>query len=60
LKTADDIDIDFFRGQRNPALVNPSVEKKGIRITRAIVIQNSLLCDELDEITTLMLRDKNI
>ena len=59
-KTADDIDIDFFRGTRNPALANPLVEKKGIKLTKAIVVENSLLCDDLEEITTLMLRDKNI
>jgi hypothetical protein len=59
-KTADDIDIDFFRGTRNPALANPSVVKKGIKLTKAIVVENSLLCDDLEEITTLMLRDKNI
>ena len=31
-----------------------------MRLTKKIVLESSLLCDELDEVTTLMLRDKNI
>jgi len=52
--------MDFFRGKRNPALVDTEMQKNGKKLTRKIVIDASLMCEELDEITTLMLRDKGI
>jgi len=61
LKTADKIDIDFFRGQRNPALKDPqAAEKQGVKLTKQMVLDNSLMCDNLEEVTTLMVRDKMI
>ena len=32
----------------------------GVKLTRKIVLDNSMMCEELHEVTTLMLRDKNI
>ena len=58
--TVDDIDMDFFRGTRNPALVDPSAAEKGEKLSRKMVIDNTMMCEELDEVTTLMLRDKKI
>ena len=58
MKTADDIDIDFFRGKQNPALADTEKPKSGVKLTKALVVENAMLCDELDEITTLILRDK--
>ena len=60
IRTADKIDIDFFRGKRNPALADPKADIKGVKLTKRMVLQNALMCDKLDEVTTLMLRDKNI
>lgn len=62
-KGVSNIDIDFFTGK---AITTKKEKndgnriKEGVKITRALVLENSLLCEELDEITTLMLRDKNI
>jgi hypothetical protein len=36
------------------------MQKNAKKLTRKIVIDASLMCEELDEITTLMLRDKGI
>jgi len=58
--TVGDIDMDFFRGTRNPAFADPKAHEKGERLTRKMIMVNSLMCEELDEITTLMLRDKKI
>jgi Leucine-rich repeat (LRR) protein len=60
LNAADKIDIDYFRGKRNPALANPSVEQPIKKLTRKMCIDNSLLAENLDEITTLMLREQKI
>lgn len=58
-KGVSNIDIDFFTGK---AVTNKddNRNKEGVKLTRAIVLSNSLLCDDLSEVTTLMLRDKNI
>ena len=32
----------------------------GVKLTHKIVLDNSMMCEELNEVTTLMLRDKNI
>ena len=58
-KGVSNIDIDFFTGKA-VTNKNDNRNKEGVKLTRAIVIQNSLLCDDLSEVTTLMLRDKNI
>ena len=63
-KGVSNIDIDFFTGKA----ITSKKEKNegsnrilnGVKITRALVLENSLLCEDLDEITTLMVRDKNI
>ena len=60
IRTTDKIDIDFFRGKQNPALADPTVEVKGVKLTKRMVLEGALMCDELDEVTTLMLRDKKI
>ena len=60
LKATDHIDIDFFRGMRNPALAEENKDKKGVKLTKKMVLENALLCDDLEDVTTLMLRDKNI
>jgi len=57
---ADNIDLDFFRGKRNPALVDPKAKQNGVKLTRKMVQDNSLMCEEMNEVTTLMLRDKRI
>lgn len=60
IDTTGKIDMDFFKGIRNPAAADKEKQKQGRRITKQMVIDNALMCDELDEITTLMLRDKKI
>ena len=59
-KGVSNIDIDFFTGKAVTKKGNDNRIKEGVKITRALVLENSLLCEDLDEITTLMLRDKNI
>ena len=60
-KGVHNIDIDFFTGKAITSTGSEKNRKKeGVKLTRAIVLENSLLCEELDEITTLMIRDKNI
>ena len=51
--------MDFFTGKAVTKKVD-NRSKEGIKLTRKIVLDNSMMCDELPEITTLMLRDKNI
>ena len=58
-KGVDNIDIDFFTGKA-VTKKEDNRSKEGIKLTRAIVLENSMMCDELAEVTTLMLRDKNI
>lgn len=58
-KGVSNIDIDFFTGKATSTKAdNRKIE--GVKLTRAMVLENSLLCEELSDITTLMLRDKNI
>ena len=45
---------------QNPALASSNQTKKGVKLTKKMVLENSLLCDDLEDVTTLMLRDKNI
>ena len=45
---------------QNPALASSNQAKKGVKLTKKMVLENSLLCDDLEDVTTLMLRDKNI
>lgn len=52
-------DIDQFRASKNPALRNPE-QAGGVRVTRKMVLDASLLCDSLDQVTTLMLRERKI
>ena len=59
-KGVSNIDIDFFTGKAVTKKDDDNRIKEGVKITRALVLENSLLCEDLDEITTLMLRDKNI
>ena len=58
--TTDGIDLDFFRGKRNPALVDPKAKQNGVKLTRQMVLESSMMCEEMHEVTTLMLRDKRI
>lgn len=58
-KGVSNIDMDFFTGKAVTKKVD-NRSKEGIKLTRKIVLDNSMMCDELPEITTLMLRDKNI
>ena len=58
--TVDAIDVDFFRGTRNPALTDPKAAQQGVRLSRKMIMDNSMMAEELDEVTTLMLRDKKI
>ena len=59
-KGVNEIDIDFFTGKAVTKSGNENKNKIGVKLTKALILENSLLCEELDEITTLMLRDKNI
>lgn len=59
-KGVNDIDIDFFTGKAVTNKDENNRNKEGVKLTRALILENSLLCEEFDEITTLMLRDKNI
>lgn len=59
--TTDNIDIDFFLGKKNPAKADSKkATTGGVKLTHKMVLDNSLMCEELHEVTTLMLRDKNI
>ena len=58
--TVDAIDLDFFRGTRNPALADPKAAHQGTRLSRKMIMENSMMAEELEEVTTLMLRDKKI
>ena len=58
-KGVHNIDIDFFTGKA-VSTKGDNKSKVGVRLTKKIVLESSLLCDELAEVTTLMLRDKNI
>ena len=58
--TTDGIDLDFFRGKRNPALFDPKAKQSGVKVTRQMVLESSMMCEEMHEVTTLMLRDKRI
>ena len=51
------VDIDKFRDIQNPG---QEQAKDGKRVTRKMVIDASLMAEELDEITTLMLAQKKI
>ena len=57
LSTTGKIDLDFFRGKQNPGFKDAEKWKTGRRLTRKMVLNSALMCEELDEITTLMLRD---
>ena len=60
VSTTDGIDLDFFRGKRNPALTDPKSKQNGVKVTRKMVLENSMMCEDMLDVTTLMLRDKKI
>lgn len=59
--TTDNIDLDFFMGRKDSSLADSNkAASRGVKLTHRMVLDNSLMCEELHEVTTLMLRDKNI
>ena len=56
-RTTENIDLDFFRGKQNPA---PDSSAPRVKLTRKMVLNNSMMAEELFEVTTLMLRDKGL
>ena len=56
--TTLNIDLDFFNGKQSA--VKSENPKRGLKLTRKMVLDNSMMCEELHEVTTLILRDKQI